>query len=372
MAGFLSVLLFVTNSVLAHSSESNLWKERNKTRNNVSLLLQSLPQSYGTPRKVVALQDLNAERIVLHIQDVHLNPEAQTNIDKTVQSLIQNGQVDLIALEGAFAPIDLSHFRNFHDQTALHEVVDYLFRENKISGPIHAALTSSRSLPPIVGIDDAISYQANIDAYRQASLSTQDLKEKLSKLKERLTPLKPALFNPDLLKFDEKVQAYREGKLPWGDYVRFLAQGNLNLPWDIETFLTALEMESRLDTARIEIERSDLIGELVKKMSDEEASDLMKKSVAYRLGKIGPHDFYKQLKDLCERKGLLLSSHKAMNAYIQYVFLSENIDADKLLAAVKKLEEEGFSNRIKMHPTNLFRIQVFQPEEGSLIAYNPV
>src|SRR4051812_30967746 len=70
---------------------------------------------------------------ILHIQDVHMNSEAQQSIDRKIQDLIRRHQVDLIAVEGAFGPIDLSVYHRFSDQSLIRPAANYLLRENKIS-----------------------------------------------------------------------------------------------------------------------------------------------------------------------------------------------------------------------------------------------
>src|SRR5205807_400566 len=106
-----------------------------------------LPFQYGTVRKILKPQSPNSKnQTIIHIQDVHMNAEAQKNIGAAIQSLIDQNQVDLIALEGAFAPIDLTAFRAFPHQDTVHKVADYLLRENKISGPIHTAFVSSHAI----------------------------------------------------------------------------------------------------------------------------------------------------------------------------------------------------------------------------------
>jgi len=39
---------------------------------------------------------------IIHIQDVHMNHEVQQNIGKSIQLMIDQGKLDLVALEGAF------------------------------------------------------------------------------------------------------------------------------------------------------------------------------------------------------------------------------------------------------------------------------
>src|SRR5207244_1888967 len=51
--------------------------------------------------------------------------------------------------------------------------------------------------------------------------------------------------------------------------------------------------------------------------------------------------------DLCEKNGIHLTQFPAMNAYLQYVMLSESIDAEKLLGEVRTMEENGYASLAK-------------------------
>src|SRR5262245_19343162 len=126
----LSLLLFVSNTVLAHSLEANIWAERqsrvaqaiptaslellNLPRASFHLstlapsLLEFMPPALGSVRHVSRPENKRSGKTVIYIQDVHLNAEAQRNIGHVVQNLLRGRQLGLIALEGAFGKIDLS------------------------------------------------------------------------------------------------------------------------------------------------------------------------------------------------------------------------------------------------------------------------
>ncbi|OVE76623.1 hypothetical protein BVX98_05480, partial [bacterium F11] len=217
-----SVVFFTTNGVLMPLAEANVWKERQKatkkdarlarlpaalppvlpssilkkhrytnpyqsktlsSKKRLPRFLAALPQQFGSIRNI---SKGSSEKIILHIQDIHQNHEAQTNISQTLQKLFQEEKVDLVALEGAFDSIDLAVFNNYPDQESVQRMADYFLKEGKISGPITAALTSGTKIPPIVGIDDATHYQANIEAYRASFPHQQRTKEKLAKIKADL------------------------------------------------------------------------------------------------------------------------------------------------------------------------------------------
>src|SRR5581483_10843936 len=128
-------------------------------------ILSTLSKPYGSVREIVEPRKPHPYRILIYVQDVHKNYEAQSNIAHAVKDLIENRTVDFIGLEGGFKPFDLTAFHSFHHPDIISKMAQVLLKENKISGPIYAALTSTVSIPPVFGIDDQEHHKANVDAY---------------------------------------------------------------------------------------------------------------------------------------------------------------------------------------------------------------
>jgi len=392
----LSFLLFTTNSLLAHASETNFWSERRNSsavhrspsvaRNDNKLAFlplpitgpsplfgrhpgegrddgfYSLPHQFGTIRNINPSptndegRTTNDGRTIILIQDVHQNAEAQKNIGETIRHLVREKKIDLIALEGAFGPIDLIPFRSFPHAATRNIVADLLLKENKIGGPLHAALTLPQSIPPIVGVDDLDHYEANVEAYRQSSKLKDQNSKKIKSHKLEIQKEKERVFGEELLEFDEMVEGYRKGNITLGDYVRrtwyelrstrnsLINNSLYHVPRttynvQINLFMEALNLESSLNFDLVEHERSRLISHLVKKLNQSQVAGLMSQTNAYRSGEIRHTDFYAFLKNLCQVAGVDLKNYRNMDDYIQYVLLSDGIKPEKLFKELNALEK---------------------------------
>lgn len=336
VAGTIGFLFFGTNCLFAYSTESNLWAERRKAREQRAspTLLASLPVGvsasaissrfpppqklgpslsqtvarsvpkiflkdhagllaalspvYGTIRKVSLGSKSSAlGPVVIHIQDVHQNLDAQKNIGQLVGSLVNAKQPNLIALEGTWGEIPLQPFRDFANRKAVELSADYLLKENKISGPIHAALIGTGPLPPLIGVDDPAHYNANVKAYRQSVLRIAQVKKELAIQKAGIEQEKARVFSPELKALDMAVESYRSGRSSLGEYVQILATPALPLPIpsSIQTFQETLSLEKTLDFKEVESERATLINRLVRNLSRPEMDELTAQSIAYRGGK---------------------------------------------------------------------------------------
>ena len=213
---------------------------------------------------------------------------------------MNQGLVDLVALEGAFGPIDLKGFHAFPHQETVKKVADRFLKEGKFSGPLHAAITNSKNAAQLVGVDDQKHYENNVEAYRKSTGLVEGNKKALSALKNQFNKEKAAVFNQKLKVFDQTVMAYREGSLSLGNYVKhFLFNES-----EIHLYLKALHLESNLNLKQVELERSHLLSRLLKKLNKQSTTDLLDHSMAYRFGHIAHSDYYEYINHLCDEKGV--------------------------------------------------------------------
>jgi hypothetical protein len=307
-------------------------------------LFSALTSNHGQIRKVsVAQGETLRSPLVIHIQDVHRNAEAQWNIREVVSDLLSSGQVNLLALEGATEKISLQHYAEFPFPHAVKRGADYLLRENEISGPIHAALTTESPLPPIVGIDDPLLYAANVQAYREATLQGTPSRQNFNAIQQDLNNQKKSVYSPALLAFDQTVNGYRVGEIGLGTYVQSLMpQPGRSAPLT-HLFLQATALERDLNFDQVEKERGLLVKALTQRLNPQETNILISDSLAYRAGRLGYADFYGRLLKTCERVGVPLSRYPAMDAYVRYVLLAEGIDPEGLQKELHALEKATFS-----------------------------
>jgi hypothetical protein len=315
-------------------------------------LFSAVPLANATIRKISLPPNKTPRGLIFHIQDVHRNLDAQTNISQVVTSLInvQSGSltVALVGLEGAFRPYDLSWLRSFPDPKATRIAAEDLLAQDKMSGPIFSLLTSPSAIPTVVGIDDFAHYTANIDAYRRSLPSRETIRARVKDQQKALDEQKVRTFPPALRAFDQTVQAYHRGNESLGAYVRALdIKGGSPLAEPIALFLRALQMEETLDFKQVDRERTILIETLSQKMNQTQTNDLIAHSVSYRSGQLSYGDFYRWLTSLCQEVGVSLADYPAMGAYIRYVLLSESIDADALLRETDQRERDVFHQLAK-------------------------
>jgi DNA-binding beta-propeller fold protein YncE/WD40 repeat protein len=311
-------------------------------------LVKSLPLSYTTVRDAY-LPGPNFDRLVVHIQDVHGNPEAQENIARSI-AWIQNeyGQLRktrgesgpvLVGLEGASGAFLTPVYRSFPDKKILEEVAGAFFKRGLLTGPEYAGLTAPAE-PLLWGIEDRGLYARHVGALRRSFSLEEGLGRDLDGLARRLDPLKERFYSESLKAWDKAFSAYHSQKGSLGDYVKFLSRspGSGRYP-NVVQFLEALRTEETLDFGSAEKERKELIEALASRLDKSDLTELMNLSVAFRSGQIGYGAFHEDLSRFAGTAGLSMDGFSAFARYIRYVGVVEGIDRRVILEEIESLEE---------------------------------
>jgi len=373
-----AICLLFSNAVFSYQNEKTFWEERRLaslgrpspfqitpptfrslenlpklTRFNLpyapelNRALEAIGPTLGTLRRIKTSNSPEPAKVIIHIQDVHLNQEAQGNIGKTIEKLIENHQVDLVALEGAFGPLDFTAFRRFPNKTIVRQTADYLLQENKISGAVHAAFSSGEDAPLFTGVDSEEHYHANVEALVKSTAQKEFFKKRLTDLEITLAKKKALIFSLPLAAFDQEIQAYRAGHLSFGKYVRILVRQSSHTPPNAKNFIDALQLESSLDFAQVEKERSRILSQLLLKLKLEERKALVEETLFLRTGNLGNPEFYTFFQNLLTRHGIQLASFPAMNSYLRYLHLSERLDPEIMLQETARMEKDGYGSLAK-------------------------
>ncbi len=301
-------------------------------------LVGAIPQNRGTVRDIFTPAQPSRDPVVL-IQDVHMNAEAQLNLADVINGLIFQAHIRKLAVEGASAPFDFDASRRLADKKLRTELAEAFVKKNLMGVASYVGI-SNDATPPIVGVDDAVHYTANVDAYLASRADKKNAQRDLADAKRSLQEEKVRVFSPQLLAFDALRNDYHEGRITFGPYLKKLMALTPDTDFVIEQFLQAYEMEGSLDFNRVESERRQVLSQLARVLKTEDMTALLERSLAYRSGQIGFGSYYRYMKSVCERNGIVLRNTPAFDNYIRYVLLSDGIKADLLFSHVAEKEEQ--------------------------------
>ncbi|MCK5242555.1 hypothetical protein KAR34_08895, partial [bacterium] len=172
-------------------------------------------------------------KTVVCIQDLHCNYEVQKNIAGIIQHLVKKHGLKLVGEEGAFHTVDTSPISAFPIRKVREEVSDYFVKQGKITGAEHYAAISGGAIQ-LEGIETPELYEASQKAVR--SFLNAESQGYCYDLRDMLEELKADIYNSQLLKFDHKRVAYREGNISILKYSAYLHRTARKLQLDLDVY----------------------------------------------------------------------------------------------------------------------------------------
>lgn len=302
-----------------------------------------IPRDYGLVKSRYTAKD--SKKLVIHIQDAHCNYEAQSNIIKILECLIENDGLGLISVEGADGFIDTSWFKAFPDADIRKEVAGYFMKKGEITGPEFLSITSDYSIK-LFGAETRSYYVENLNAFTSSYPLKEDIEKYFNQIKTVLNKLKNHIYSDELEELDTKSQDYESKKLSFTDYVKYLEslgqkhKVNLRQYGNLFKLVSVLIYEKKINFNVVDKERATLIDVITKKLEKEALTELVSKSLEFKVGKISSSEYYAYLKDLASKYGIsLVEEYPNLFNYVVYNSVYSRIENEKLFSDIKKFEE---------------------------------
>ncbi len=185
-----------------------------------------------------------APKSVFYIRDIHRNLDAQKNIAQTISRM--SGQTDLVALEGAFGPLDFELFDTYPYSESVRSAASSMLLKLSLSGPVFAALTQPKKVP-FIGVDDKALYRKNRLAYTSAFPYKRANQAALRRMQDALNSSKQIEYSRRLYDFDQVVRQFHSHRLSLLDFVSKLNRSSGSLDDRRFPQLTKLLRASRLE-----------------------------------------------------------------------------------------------------------------------------
>ncbi|MBI3291462.1 MAG: hypothetical protein HYZ73_01440 [Elusimicrobia bacterium] len=322
-------------------------------------VLGALPLAFGAFKGIHLAPSRSQSPLVLHLQDVHMNPEAQFNIAASLEALLKgSGAADgaglhssklrsgpVIGVEAAHGAFNFQPFRAFPHSAITYDVATHLVKQGELAAASYVGITAPEDYSArFWGVDDPVQYKANVEAIKLSKTLQPAYQARLETLQTQIAQLKATRLNPPLRALEAQVSAYREGRVSLGRYAETLAlQGRADTLSQLQRFLEVYHREKTLNFSQVERERQILLARLIPKLHQAVLSQLMAQSVAYRSGQITYAAYYRYLETLCAQHGIPLRRYPAMQAYIQYVLQADRINAEELFHELAEAEDAALT-----------------------------
>ncbi|NTV51984.1 MAG: hypothetical protein HGA76_03070 [Candidatus Firestonebacteria bacterium] len=158
--------------------------------------------------------------LVVYVQDLHCNYEVQSNIAKIIDQLAQEQGLNLVAVEGASQPLDVSLLADYPSEPVKRKTVDYFVKQGKVTGAEMVAALGKHPIS-LEGVETPALYQDN---YRTVMKILNDESQGyIYDLREALGEAKQRVYSPALRALDDRRTAFWSGELPLVKYAAVLA-----------------------------------------------------------------------------------------------------------------------------------------------------
>lgn len=310
-----------------------------------------ISENYGSIKETWVPENIIGKDhpLIIHVQDAHCNYEAQANINNIIDGLMKEypDQVKLVAVEGSVGTIDTSPFAEFSDDEIKKEVADYFMRKGKITGPEFLSITGDHNFT-IYGIENKDLYDRNLKAFLDSLPFRNESEKYCGYLVSILSKIKHYVYTDELKEFDKCLNDYQVGDTSFLDYTNILKEWSEKKNVDLADFnnflllLNAQKQEEAIDFDVVDKERTRLIDRLGSILEKQELSDLVLKSLHFRLGKLTAAEYYSYLEYLVEqipdKDKISYEDYPNLFSYIDYVQLHEMMDKTELFDECSQIE----------------------------------
>ncbi len=311
------------------------------------------------PESIASVEDSwkapNSDRLVYLIQDAHTNESGQINLAKVLDILFSKDQIKYIFVEAGLGDNSLTFLREHSSLQKRKQVATEYLKKGILHGEEYLDLTSDHDFT-IWGVEDFTLYQKAIDAYRAVVKDREKFQNYLSRIQSTINTLKPRIFNPSLLSFDEKHSKFLKEETSLTDYFQMLTQeadkqniSLLNFP-HLKALNNLRDKESKIDFKLANDEQQKAIQSL-SKQDQAELQEYAKKEFPFKLGNQEHKEqraFYTLLESVIARSETTKQpSYPELSKYFSYLKESKTLNPSKILAEQKQLENELFDSLAK-------------------------
>ena len=109
---------------------------------------------------------------------------------------------------------------------------------------------------------------------------------------------------------------------------------------NLSTLITLQKLERKIGFEKAESERQALIDTLTKILPKARLEELLKQSLDFKAGQLGPARYYEYLEKVAHTSAINRADYPNLFTYIKYIVLSEELNNEKVLEEVETLAEE--------------------------------
>lgn len=261
--------------------------------------------------------------LIIHIQEAHVNYEAQQHLVAMLQRFVEQLRLKLILVEGGQGDVGLKSLRQLGSLNQRKKISDKYLKLGLISAEEYLDVVSDYPLI-LWGIEETELYQKNVDAFLEVESLRQTIDPLLRSVHETVDSLNPGIQDPALAELQAKAKDFEEERLGVNEYATYLSElaksngvahdayPNVRAFLDVRTLEQAVRPDAISQEQRALFQRLRLGGK-------SQALDRLL-SEAKAAGKDNPEPFYFGLERLAKEAGVDLEANSPeLSGYLRYL-----------------------------------------------------
>ena len=283
--------------------------------------------------------------IVVHVQDLHCNYDAQISIYNIINELIDKYHLNVVAIEGCVGELDTAPYSKCPNDSIKESVAQYFLKSGQLDGAGFAHMMRHSGFV-FWGADDATLHQRNVDAYMKSIEGEADSAKYYNNIKDIIEAIKLKAYPKPLKEFDAKIAAYKDETLDFSSYIQYLNNLFQEKGLKAEEYqnfaaiVSVIEKESAIDFIEVDNQRSKYVDMLSQRLDKDKLSELLDKSLYFKTGKLSPLSFYNYLENIAAKENIseFAKDYSQLNLYISYIGLYSQIDNTILFQEIETIE----------------------------------
>ena len=309
----------------------------------------SIPEQFGQIEEV--FQGDPTSPLVVHIQNVHANYEAQVNIKNILNHLVNQYQFSLIQLEGAVSKLDPTILQPSYLKEANLKLVDFLMRDGRITGADAFAVETDKPVE-LYGIEDYSLYMENLKMFKAIYKHQENLKPYFAEVHRLILSIGPKLLNPELLDFTRKTEEFSTDKIDLLDYIVYMNKlsekhelTSLNNKTELIEYpnlarlMRLKNLEDELNKAGLKKETEAIKLEFKKKMPDSTKVDELLSRLDDSAKGTNPRAYFLELTKLADEAKIDFIAYPAFRIFAEFLIHQDEIDHRALFSELKEFEQ---------------------------------
>jgi len=319
-----------------------------------------IPEDLASVEEVYEAPAKQNPRVIMHIQNVHANYQAQVQVKKMLNYFYKNYGFKIIFCEGAAEKMDSKYLELFPEKKDNLALADEMAKKGQLTGPELYLMDAPEDVQAI-GIEQTDLYRGNYEAFKTVYKSKKNTDSFMRLLDSRLELLSSRFLSRDMRRILTEWQKFHEGRREFMPFVKHLAdesQKFLNL--DLNSLFAQVEWPQTarllvLQSMEADLKQDEAMDErdkLITFLKEHKASEVLisglekmeEKTISLQrlaLGKgedpFQPRKLLERLAEEAAPMGFQFHQYPNFSLYAGYTILESEMDSKVLFQEIEKL-----------------------------------